>query len=77
MASDLEAEVTALRIVLSNVVGRMAALEPDGGRALLREMADQCKLAAERNTSAGPERASLVGQTRTYLDEFFKGITIT
>ena len=77
MATDLEAEVTALRIIMSNVVGRMAALSGDGRRSLLEEMTEQCKLAAERNTAAGPDRAKLVGQTRTYLDEFFKGITIT
>lgn len=77
MVSDLDPEVTALRIIVSNLVGRMAALEGPKGRALLEEMADQCKLAAERTASAGPDRTSFVGRTRTYLDEFFKGITVT
>ena len=75
--TELGSEVAALRIIASNLVGRLAAKEPDGGRGLLDEMADQCKIAAERNASAGANRANLVGETRTYIDEFFKGITIT
>lgn len=39
-------------------------------------MAHQCKVAAEHTTSLGPDRARLLEDTRTYLDEFFKGITI-
>ena len=77
MADDASGEIAALRIIVSNLVGRMAAQQSDGGRRLLEEMADQCKLAAERNASAGLDRTRLLEQTRTYLTEFFKGITIT
>ena len=70
-----EAEVAGLRIILSNVVARLAV---DGnGRELIGEMAHQCKLAAEHMASAGPDRARLVQETQTFVDEFFKGITIS
>jgi hypothetical protein len=75
MDTRLEAEVAALRIILSNMVARMAGVNDDAGRAMLSEMADQSKLAAE-HMSVGPDRASLVRDTQVYLDEFFKGITI-
>jgi hypothetical protein len=54
----------------------MAGADDDGGRGMLQEMADQCKIAAEQMI-VGPERTSLVRDTHTHLDEFFKGITIT
>ncbi len=76
MTTHVEAEIAALRLILSNVVARMVGPQPDGGRTMLGEMADQCKLAAEQLT-VGPERGSLVRDTQIYLDEFFKGITIT
>ena len=76
MDSGVEAQVAMLRIILSNVVARMAGTNDDGGRAMLQEMGDQCKIAAE-HMSVGPERPSLVRDTQTFLDEFFKGITIT
>ncbi len=76
MASHLEAEISALRLILSNVIARMAAANEDGGREMLREMTDQCTLAAE-HMSAGPDRSSLVRQTQTIIEEFFKWITIT
>jgi hypothetical protein len=75
MTSD--AEVAALRIIVSNVVGQLAATQDDGGRALLSDMAHQCKLAAEHTTFLGTDRARLVIETQTYVDEFFKGITVT
>ena len=76
MDSRSEAETAALRLIVSNLVARMVGAERDGGREVLRQMADQCKLAAE-HMSVGPDRASLVRDTQVYLDEFFKGITIT
>ena len=76
MDTRSEAETAALRLIVSNLVARMVGAEADGGRELLRQMADQCKLAAE-HMSVGPDRASLVRDTQVYLDEFFKGITIT
>jgi hypothetical protein len=72
----IELELAALRLIVSNVIGRLAEREADGGRAMLREMADQCKLAAE-HMSVGPDRCTLVLDTQICLDEFFKGITIT
>ncbi len=76
MTGHDEAEIAALRLILSNVVARIAGAEEDGGRAMLREMNDQCKLAAHR-LSVGPGQATLIRDTQVYLDEFFKGITIT
>ena len=74
--SGVEAQIATLRLILGNVVARMAEASDDGGRAMLQEMADQCKIAAEQ-MSVGPERPTLVRDTHTHLDEFFKGITIT
>jgi hypothetical protein len=54
----------------------MARATDDGGQSMLREMGDQCKLAAE-HMSVGPDRPTLIRETHVYLDEFFKGITIT
>ena len=76
MDTRSEAETAALRLIVGNLVARMVGAEADGGRELLRQMADQCKLAAE-HMSIGPDRAALVRETQVYLDEFFKGITIT
>ncbi|HEY7384016.1 MAG TPA: hypothetical protein VH743_10145, partial [Beijerinckiaceae bacterium] len=76
MDSGFEAQIAMLRLILSNVVARMAGADDDGGRGMLQEMADQCKIAAEQMI-VGPERTSLVRDTHTHLDEFFKGITIT
>ena len=76
MTIHVDAEIAALRLILSNVVARMVGMSEDGGREMLSEMGDQCKLAAE-HISVGPERAALVRDIRVYLDEFFKGITIT
>ena len=75
MTTPIEPEIAALRLILSNVVARMAGLSEDG-RAMLSQMADQCKLAANQ-MSIGPERIALVRDTQVYVDEFFKGITIT
>jgi hypothetical protein len=76
MTTNVEAEIAALRLILSNVVARMVGQHEDGGRAILGDMGDQCKLAAE-HLSAGPERTQLIRETQVYLDQFFKGITIT
>ena len=76
MSDQREAEIAALRLIVGNLVARMARAEGDGAKPMLREMGDQCKLAAE-HMSVGPDRHSLVRETHVYLDEFFKGITIT
>ena len=83
MDSDPQAEIAALKIILANVVARLAIiLDRDGGgqiREVLEEMKDECKLAAEHATLSGSlaDRPRLVNATLTHIDEFFKGITIT
>ena len=83
MTNDNEAEIAALKIILSNVVARLAiATTRDGAtgvREMLAGMKDECKLAAEQTTLGrnSQERAQMVNQTLTHVDEFFKGITIT
>ena len=81
-ASDDQAELIALRLILSNVVARLVLLEgtdPGERRTLLSAMSDACKLAAERYPagSSGDEHARLVSHIITNIDEFFKGLTIT
>ena len=76
MSDHREAEIAALRLIVGNLVARMARVNDDGGQSMLREMGDQCKLAAE-HMSVGPDRPSLIRETHVYLDEFFNGITIT
>ena len=81
-AVQAEAERTALRIILSNVVAQLTVAhssDPMEQRARLSQMSDECKLAAERslNTVAGTDHREFVDQTLTTLNEFFKGITIT
>jgi hypothetical protein len=83
MSPDTQAEIAALKIILANVVARLAiTLDGNGGdrvRDLLAEMKDECKLAAEHATLSGSlaERGKMVNATLTHIDEFFKGITIT
>ncbi|HEX8663298.1 MAG TPA: hypothetical protein VF744_04640 [Beijerinckiaceae bacterium] len=83
MDPDTQAEIAALKIILANVVARLAiALDRDGDgqvREVLEAMKDECKLAAEQTTLAGSlaDRPRLVNATLTRIDEFFKGITIT
>jgi hypothetical protein len=84
MASPHDAEIAALKIILSNVVARLAiTITPEGShklREMLSEMKDECKLAAEQTTGTGrnpAERGQIVNATLTHIDEFFKGITIT
>ena len=76
MSGQREAEIAALRLIVGNLVARMARGSADGGQSMLREMGDQCKLAAE-HMSVGPDKPALIRETHVYLDEFFKGITIT
>jgi len=83
MSNETEAEIAALKIILSNVVARLAlSTTRDGStgvREMLADMKDDCKLAAEQ-TSLGrnsQERSRMVNLTLTHVDEFFKGITIT
>ena len=82
MSPDTQAEIAALKIILANVVARLAiTLNQDGGRVreVLSEMKDECKLAAEHATLSGSlaERGQMVNVTLTHIDEFFKSITIT
>lgn len=83
MSPDVQAEISALKIILSNVVARLAITLDQRGedrvREVLGEMKDECKLAAEHATLAGSlaDQSRLVNATLTHIDEFFKGITIT
>ena len=83
MNPDARAEIAALKIILANVVARLAiTLDRNDGeriREVLAGMKDECKLAAEHATLAGSlaERGQIVNATLTHIDEFFKGITIT
>jgi hypothetical protein len=83
MSTEAQAEIAALKIILSNVVARLAiALDQRGKdrvREVLAEMKDECKLAAEHATLADSlaEQGRMVNATLTHVDEFFKGITIT
>ena len=76
-----QAELAALRLILSNVVARLAVLEaqtPDARRDLLSSMRDACQLAAERYSGrVDAERPELIRRMLKHIDEFFKGITIT
>jgi hypothetical protein len=80
---DAQAEIAALKIILANVVARLAITLDRGGDGQVREvlaaMKDECKLAAEHATlsSSLAERGRMVNATLTHIDEFFKGITIT
>jgi hypothetical protein len=81
-APAAQAELAAMRLILSNVVARMALAEandPGERRRLLNSMSDACKLAAERSPAgtAGAARGDLIDQVLKNIDEFFKGITIT
>ena len=78
MTDRFDAEVAALRIILSNVLARLVVLATAGGGGLrdrLAAMNDECKRAAEQTMYLGPDRGNSVGEVRTYIDEFFKGIT--
>ena len=80
MAESIEAELAGLRIILSNVLARLVVLETERGtgvRDRLAAMSDECKLASEHTMYLGPDRGRFVGEVRTFLDEFFKGITTT
>ncbi len=77
-----QAERTALRLILSNVVAKLAEAQtsdPMERRAYLSQMHDECKLYAEQamNNLAGTERREAVERTLAVLDEFYKAITIT
>jgi DNA-binding GntR family transcriptional regulator len=78
VTEGLQAEVTALRIVLSNVVARLAAATGTHGspeiREFLNQMRDECRAAAER----APREAGtdLSGEVLRNIDRLFKGITI-
>ena len=83
MSPDRESEIAALKIILSNVVARLAIAttkSSDELRGMLSDMNDACKLAAEHATVSGiggADRGRIVDGTLTHIDEFFKGITIT
>ncbi len=81
-ALQAQAERAALRIILSNVVAGLVATassDPLERRARLSQMHDECKRAAEQSMSslAGDERREVANQMFTFLDEFYKSITIT
>jgi hypothetical protein len=81
-ALQAQAERTALRIILSNVVAQLLVAhssDPLERRARLSQLHDECKRAAEQSTStlAGDERRDLTNLMLSVLDEFYKGITIT
>jgi hypothetical protein len=76
-----QAELAAMRLILSNVVARLALLEandPEERRGLLNSMSHACQLAAQRSAiaPAGVNRDDLVARMLRHIDEFFKGITI-
>ena len=81
MSQDSEAEIAALKIILSNVVAHLAieTREDHRVRDMLSEMKDECKLAAEHVTIGETisDRSRMVNATLTHIDEFFKGITMT
>ena len=82
MNQDSDAEIAALKIILMNVVARLAVETKERGagvREMLSGMKDQCKLAAEHVTLGETlaDRSRMVNATLTHIDEFFKGITIT
>ena len=76
-----QAELAAMRLILSNVVARLVLLEtrdPAERRNLLSSMRDACLLAAERSSvPAGAERGDSIRRMLKHIDEFFKAITIT
>ncbi len=69
MIGTSEAEVAALKIILRNVVARLA-LDASASREEVRAMLDQMR--DERRSAARNEASTL-----TSIDEFFKNITIT
>jgi hypothetical protein len=79
MSNADQAELSALRIILSNLVARhVTTAGPHGGpevREMLTKMRDECRLAAER----APNEAGvdLRNEALRSIDQFFKGITIT
>jgi hypothetical protein len=66
MDPDAQAEIAALKIILANVVARLAITLERGGDGQVREvlagMNDECKLAAEHATLSGglAERGRMV-----------------
>ena len=69
MIGTSETEVAALKIILRNVVARLAldaSASREDVRAVLDQMRDECRSAARNELG-----------TLTSIDEFFKNITIT
>ena len=69
MIGTSEAEVAALKIILRNVVARLAldaSASREEVRAMLDQMRDECRSAARNDVGV-----------LTSIDEFFKNITIT
>jgi len=69
MIGTSEAEVAALKIILRNVVARLAldaSASREDVRAVLDQMRDECRSAARNELG-----------TLTNIDEFFKNITST
>ncbi len=69
MIGTPEAEVAALKIILRNVVAKLAldaSASREDVRAVLDQIRDECRIAAPNEVA-----------TLTNIDEFFKNITIT
>ena len=69
MIGTSEAEVVALKVILRNVVARLAldaSASREEVRAMLDQMGDECRSAARNEVGV-----------LTSIDEFFKNITIT
>ena len=81
-ALKAQAERTALRIILSNVVAQLVvsqSADPMERRVRLQRMSDESKLAAQQamSTLAGQDRQVFLDLMFEAIDEFYKGITIT
>jgi len=73
-----EAELAALKIILSNVVARLAVTTSSSRQdvqATLDQMRAECRSAANR--SALQRGSTFASDTLTSIDEFFGNITIT
>ena len=78
----MQAELAALRIILSNVVAQMAvshSIDPMARRAQLSQISDECKLAAQGMVTgySGGDRQAFQDRTFGAVDDFFRSLTIT
>jgi len=78
MDGPKEAELAAFKIILSNVVARLAVTTSNSRQevqATLEQMRAECRSAANR--SALHRGGAFASDTLTSIDEFFGNITIT